>query len=391
MELNKVKKYKRQEKLFSILLMTFCIASGILISLVLLGLMTFPLFTYFGFGTIALTAIASIYIVPVLAVIWIILILMYISKLLRYKKGKGFMVFRTVFSIIILALMLVGVLILFSKYGIKLDIIILASNILLLALAIISLVFFYDNISKQYKSMINSEIGKEENISEEIVQKEIVASGRKKIIMASIVLAAIIVVFILIVAISDAIKDKKEQERKKELEEFFSSYSVPEEEETSKDFEYFANESEGILIHMGTPWRDRCLITIKKTEDGGKNWEEIQTNLSEVYEGSTFMFISKNVGFVHDIHGGYDSFANLKRTDDGGYTWKDVKVNKPDVITEKNIFFNGLPTENGDKLEIIAYTFDLGRDPEYKYFKFESDDLGETWNFVEEVDKNDLE
>lgn len=391
MELNKVKKYKRQEKLFSILLMTFCIASGILISLVLLGLMTFPLFTYFGFGTIALTAIASIYIVPVLAVIWIILILMYISKLLRYKKGKGFMVFRTVFSIIILALMLVGVLILFSKYGIKLDIIILASNILLLALAIISLVFFYDNISKQYKSMINSEIGKEENISEEIVQKEIVASGRKKIIMASIVLAAIIVVFILIVAISDAIKDKKEQERKKELEEFFSSYSVPEEEETSKDFEYFANESEGILIHMGTPWRDRCLITIKKTEDGGKNWEEIQTNLSEVYEGSTFMFISKNVGFVHDIHGGYDSFANLKRTDDGGYTWKDVKVNKPDVITEKNIFFNGLPTENGDKLELIAYTFDLGRDPEYKYFKFESDDLGETWNFVEEVEKNDLE
>lgn len=391
MELNKVKKYKRQEKLFSILLMTFCIASGILISLVLLGVMTFPLFTYFGFGTIALTAIASIYIVPVLAVIWIILILMYISKLLRYKKGKGFMVFRTVFSIIILALMLVGVLILFSKYGIKLDIIILASNILLLALAIISLVFFYDNISKQYKSMINSEIGKEENISEEIVQKEIVASGRKKIIMASIVLAAIIVVFILIVAISDAIKDKKEQERKKELEEFFSSYSVPEEEETSKDFEYFANESEGILIHMGTPWRDRCLITIKKTEDGGKNWEEIQTNLSEVYEGSTFMFISKNVGFVHDIHGGYDSFANLKRTDDGGYTWKDVKVNKPDVITEKNIFFNGLPTENGDKLELIAYTFDLGRDPEYKYFKFESDDLGETWNFVEEVDKNDLE
>ena len=301
------------------------------------------------------------------------------------------MVFRTVFSIIILALMLVGVLILFSKYGIKLDIIILASNILLLALAIISLVFFYDNISKQYKSMINSEIGKEENISEEIVQKEIVASGRKKIIMASIVLAAIIVVFILIVAISDAIKDKKEQERKKELEEFVSSYSVPEEEETSKDFEYFANESEGILIHMGTPWRDRCLITIKKTEDGGKNWEEIQTNLSEVYEGSTFMFISKNVGFVHDIHGGYDSFANLKRTDDGGYTWKDVKVNKPDVITEKNIFFNGLPTENGDKLELIAYTFDLGRDPEYKYFKFESDDLGETWNFVEEVDKNDLE
>lgn len=301
------------------------------------------------------------------------------------------MVFRTVFSIIILALMLVGVLILFSKYGIKLDIIILASNILLLALAIISLVFFYDNISKQYKSMINSEIGKEENISEEIVQKEIVASGRKKIIMASIVLAAIIVVFILIVAISDAIKDKKEQERKKELEEFFSSYSVPEEEETSKDFEYFANESEGILIHMGTPWRDRCLITIKKTEDGGKNWEEIQTNLSEVYEGSTFMFISKNVGFVHDIHGGYDSFANLKRTDDGGYTWKDVKVNKPDVITEKNIFFNGLPTENGDKLELIAYTFDLGRDPEYKYFKFESDDLGETWNFVEEVEKNDLE
>lgn len=391
MELNKVKKYKRQEKLFSILLMTFCIASGILISLVLLGVMTFPLFTYFGFGTIALTAIASIYIVPVLVVIWIILILMYISKLLRYKKGKGFMVFRTVFSIIILALMLVGVLILFSKYGIKLDIIILASNILLLALAIISLVFFYDNISKQYKSMINSEIGKEENISEEIVQKEIVASGRKKIIMASIVLAAIIVVFILIVAISDAIKDKKEQERKKELEEFFSSYSVPEEEETSKDFEYFANESEGILIHMGTPWRDRCLITIKKTEDGGKNWEEIQTNLSEVYEGSTFMFISKNVGFVHDIHGGYDSFANLKRTDDGGYTWKDVKVNKPDVITEKNIFFNGLPTENGDKLELIAYTFDLGRDPEYKYFKFESDDLGETWNFVEEVEKNDLE
>lgn len=138
---------------------------------------------------------------------------------------------------------------------------------------------------------------------------------------------------------------------------------------------------------MKNPFRDRYAVQIYKTEDGGENWEEINTNLSEVYIGSKFMFLNEDVGFLHDPHGGVDSYATLKITTDGGYTWEDVTVNKPEEITEKNIFFKDLPTVDGDKLKVIVYTV---RYPNEKYYEFESTDYGKTWDYVREVSYSEI-
>ena len=119
MEVNKVKKYNRQEKIFSALLKIFCIVLGLILALILFGTIAMAFFIYFGFGTIVITALASVYIMPILAVISVILALMYIVKMLQYKGKKGLMIFRTALATVLLITMLAGAFFSFLKYGLS--------------------------------------------------------------------------------------------------------------------------------------------------------------------------------------------------------------------------------------------------------------------------------
>lgn len=479
MKIDKVKKLKRQEKIFSVLLKIFSIILGIILILFLFGSIATPLLLYVGFGTIIITALASVYVLPVLGVIGAILIIMYIVKILLYRDKKGQMVFRTIISTVLLIAMLIGSFITFIEYGlsntyeikvestvaeISDDIIkdnvisilgdkestnldeiyvrkiILITNlgfretiyyrdanglshnyssniddtdygqivdksteitwltqlsyIFFLILSIISLVFWYDNISKQYKLMIqkaiNEELEKQKSGEQEnnITEAEIIKSGRKKIIITTIIIIACIVVFILAFVITNNIKENKkkrqEEERLNDLKESSSYENI--EEEQGEEYKYFSDDDNGILIEMKAPFRDRYVVEINKTSDGGKTWNKIETNIGGVYIGTEFLFINEKVGFCHDPHGGVDSYASLQITTDGGYTWNNVIVNKPDSITENNIFFKDLPRIDGEKLTVVAYTVRLNRYPNEKYYEFESTDSGKTWDFVKELD-----
>ena len=472
MEINKVKKYNRQGKIFSVLLKIFSIVLGLILALILFGTIAMTFFIYFGFGTVILTALASVYIVPILGIIAIILALMYIVKIIQYKEKKGLMVFRSIFSVILLVMMLVGTVFSFWKYGLNNTYVIninskivniqdkeikdnlygildnediYVKRIILIAnlgfketvyyndingtsktyssimddmdfgtlrdkgteitwltqviysiftiLAIISLVFLYDTLSKQYKLMIQTAINREEKNEVEsinLTEEQIIESGKRKIIIVTSVIAILIVLFILIAVIINYSKRKKEEEKALPFQEQINYTENNVSEEQSEEYEYFSDEQNGTLIKMQYPFRDKYIIQIYKTKDGGENWKEIKTNLSQVYVGTKCLFINEDVGFIHDPHGGVDSYASLKITTDGGYTWEDVTVNKPNEITEKNIFYKDLPTVDGNKLEVIAYTVRLNRTPNEKYYQFESTDLGKTWNYVREISYSEI-
>ena len=467
MKIDKVKKLKRQEKIFSVLLKIFSIILGIILILFLFGSIATPLLLYVGFGTIIITALASVYVLPVLGVIGAILIIMYIVKMLLYRDKKGQMVFRTIISTVLLIAMLIGSFITFIEYGLSntyeikvestvaeisddiikdnvisilgdkestnLDEIYVRKIILItdlgfretiyyrdanglshnyssniddtdygqivdksteitgltqlsyiffLILSIISLVFWYDNISKQYKLIIqkaiNEELEKQKSGEQEnnITEAEIIKSGRKKIIITTIIIIACIVVFILAFVITNNIKENKkkrqEEERLNDLKESSSYENI--EEEQGEEYKYFSDDENGILIAMKAPFRDRYVVEIYETSDGGETWNKIETNIGGVYIGTEFLFINEKIGFCHDPHGGVDSYASLQITTDGGYTWNNVIVNKPDSITENNIFFKDLPRIDGEKLTVVAYTVRLNRYPNEKYYEFESPD-----------------
>lgn len=470
MEINKVKKYNRQGKIFSILLKIFCIVLGLILALILFGAAILIFSPSFALGLILITMIASVYIMPVLGVIAVILALMYIVKTIQYTDKKGLMIFRIVISVILLVSMMIGAFFSFWKYGLSNTYVITVNSkiedvqdseiranlydiledgeiyvkkivligslgfretihyydvdeisktysstiddmdygairdkgteitwltqylyVIFIILAIISLVFLYDNLSKQYKLMLQKaidEVEKNEAEGTSITEEQIIRSGKRKIIITLSIIATLIVLTVIIASFINYLERKKEEERFLAYQESLN-YTVNDtsEEMYGEEFEHFFDDQNGIWIQMKNPFRDRYAVQIYKTEDGGENWEEIASNLSEVYIGSEFMFLNENVGFLHDPHGGVDSYATLKITTDGGYTWEDVIVNKPEEITEKNIFFRGLPTVNGDKLEVIAYTV---RYPDEKYFLFESTDLGKTWNYVREVSYSEI-
>lgn len=473
MEINKVRKYSRQGKIFSVLLKIFSIILGLILALILFGTIAMAFFTYFGFGTVILTALASVYIAPILGIIAIILVLMYIVKIIQYKEKKGLMLFRSIFSVALLVMMLIGAVFSFREYGLNntyvininskiVDIqdkeikdnlygildnediyvkrIVLIANLgfretvyyndingvpktyisimddmdfgtlrdkgteitwltqviysIFTILAIISLVFLYDTLSKQYKLMLQTAINREEKNEVEsinLTEEQIIKSGKRKIIIATSAIAILIVLFIIVAVIINYSKRKKEEEKAWPFQEQINyTENDISEEKQSEEYKYFSDEQNGTLIKMQYPFRDKYIIQIYKTKDGGENWKEIKTNLSQVYVGTKCLFINEDIGFIHDPHGGVDSYASLKITTDGGYTWKDVTVNKPDEITENNIFYKDLPTVDGNKLEVIAYTVRLNRTPNEKYYQFESTDLGKTWNYVREISYSEI-
>lgn len=367
MELNKANKLKRQEKIFSIFLKIAFIIIGVLISITMISSLAM-------FTAILLRRI----ILPIILVLSIAVLLMYFEKIVTYKKEVSKMVLKVVGLIIITVALIYGGILLFVYSG---------SNIfykLLLLLALIPFFFLYQTILEQYNTIIKEQMQKL-NKEDKIEVKEEEKKTNKDLKIVIFTTLGIALAIILMLGVYIGVLKYKEFSAKSETTNVVEN-SEEDTKDTTEYYTYFADETNGTKVEIGYPFRDKCIIQIYKTEDGGDTWNEIDTNLTQVYEGTKCLFINEKVGFLHDPHGGVDSFASLQMTTDGGYYWEDVEVDRPEEITEKNIFFKDLPVQNGEKLEVIAYTFDLGRYPEYKYFKFESKDLGKTWDFVEEVD-----
>lgn len=242
--------------------------------------------------------------------------------------------------------------------------------------AIVLIVLLCINSIKQYKLFSSNELSKKDTI--------------KIIFVIGIcILGIIIIIFVA--------KDHKrhkgydeyieEQEGNTEIPENTVESDIP---KTSDTKDYFISENIGFKVELDNLWRDRYTVEIYTTSDNGQNWKKVESNLDEAYIGSEFMFLTKDIGFIHDPYGGVDSFDTVKVTLDGGQNWNELNIDKPEEITASNIFFRDLPTMEDGKLKIIAYTVQSVADSLYTYYEFESDDLGESWEFVREVTYSEI-
>ena len=320
---------------------------------------------------------------------------MYFAKMLRFNKEKRKMMGYIIISTISLVTFIFLSCFMFFSYESNVNWYTYLLDILFLSLSIISLVLWHDNMLKQYKlvtldliDMEKIKSGKNEYVEDEnrITQSEIFASGKKKLAILLIVFTIILVLAIGTALVNNVLKTNNEEFEENKDKVNYVDESKEDVQKQMDEYEYFSDENNGTLIQMKAPFRDQYIIEIYKTNDAGKTWNKIKTNLSQVYVGTTCIFLNENVGFIHDPHGGVDSYASLLITTDGGYTWNDVKVNKPDIITENNIFFKDLPKQEDNKLTVIAYTVRLNRDPNKRYYEFESKDLGKKWDFVKELE-----
>lgn len=459
-------KKDRTKKIFCISLGTACAILLIIICALLFSLTNISVEVGMALGILLLTLFLSIYILPVVGVIFIILLIMYIIKMVKYKGKKKKMVIKIITALVLTTITLLSTFYtclkysLTSTYEIKINtsignmspgvvkshlleeleneeiyvkkIIIRAAiigsneiiyytedgenkkeeNILsdteygylkdkakditnltiylyriLGIITIALLIFLYREWKKQFK-FITDEVEKQIIQGNNEIEKEQKSNKTKKIIIATIIGTICIISIVLIIIFCNS--DDSDLTNNVENDEIKESNTIENDQEGIWSKEYYINGKDGFRVYLDSLWRDRYQVTLYKTEDKGENWEQIETDLDEVYIGSEFEFINEQIGFVHDPYGGIDSYDTVKITRDGGKSWKEISVNKPSTIKEKNLFYKNLPKMVGGKLEIIAYTVNPAGSEKYKYYKFESDDLGKTWNYVDKVDYEEI-
>lgn len=383
MQVNKFSKLKRQEKFFTISLGICCAILCMMVMLSLIITSGIKILDNISLNLLILLLFSIVYILPVIGVVSLFLGLLYIVKMLRYNGKKGKMILKSTGIFLFTLILLFLTFYTFLQTLFHNSVIILYTYRTLATLDIVFIILLYVVCYNQFKFLIKDSIDKLDNLQEktEIKNDKIPNLNNKSFLIFGCTLVLIVVIGIIVI-----IGHYKENQSQSLMENKVADNNIEEIIENESNT-YYINEEMGFKIYLGNLWRDRYQVEIYKTKDGGQNWQKVDSNLTEVYIESEFMFLDENIGFVHDPYGGVDSYDILKITRDGAKTWEEVKVNKPDSIKENNIFIKNLPTVNGENLEIIAYTVDSTRSPKYKYYKFESRDKGITWNYIEEIEE----
>lgn len=369
-------KAKKIQKIFCIGLGICCTILGLILCMLLFSTSDIAINQGIALNVMIILALAVYFLLPVVGIIFLVIIIMYIIQMKKFHGKKLKMILEFVIPIALIVLILIATFYTYINFF---------TQYFYRTLAIINIfiiIFMYIKVSKQFKYIVQENLKEvDEKVQESEVHKFSRENKKKIIIFAAIVLVILAIIVLIIFAINSDNKSKLIENNNINHVEVETNEIVERAGQT-----YFVNENQGFKINLSNFWRDRYQVEILKTNNGGTTWEKVDSNLTEVYIETEFMFLDANIGFVHDPYGGIDSYDIVKMTNDGGKTWNNLKINKPDIITENNIFFKGLPTENNGELSIIAYTVDSGRMPKYKYFKFVSDDMGETWEFVKELD-----
>ena len=298
--------------------------------------------------------------------------------MLRYNGKKGKMILKSTSIFLVTLILLFSTFYTFVQTFFNNYAIILYAYRTLAILDIVFIILLYIICYNQFKFLIKDNINQLDNLQDktEIKNDKLQNLNNKSFFIFGCTLVLIVVIGIIVI-----IGQYKENQSQSLMENKVADNNIEEIIENESDT-YYINKEMGFKIYLGNLWRDRYQVEIYKTKDGGQNWQKVDSNLTEVYIKSEFMFLDENIGY-----GGVDSYDILKITRDGAKTWEEVKVDKPDSIKENNIFIKNLPTVNGENLEIIAYTVDSTRSPKYKYYKFESRDKGITWNYIEEIEE----
>ena len=371
-----INKAKRIQKFFCIGLGICCTILSLILCMLLFSTSDIAINYGIALNVMIILASAVYFLLPVIGIIFLVLIIMYIIQMKKFHGKKLKMILEFVIPSVLIVLIWIATFYTYINFFTQYSYRILA------VIDIFLIIFLYIKVSKQFKYIVQENFKKiDEKVQQSEVHKFSRENKKKILIFSAIVLVILAIIVLIIFAINSS-----DESKLIENNNINHVKDEPNEIVERAGQTYFVNKDQGFKINLSNFWRDRYQVEILKTNDGGTTWEKVDSNLTEVYIETEFMFLDANIGFVHDPYGGIDSYDIVKMTNDGGETWNDLKINKPDIITENNIFFKGLPTENNGELLIIAYTVDPGRTPKYKYFKFVSDDMGETWEFVKELD-----
>ncbi|WP_082232869.1 WD40/YVTN/BNR-like repeat-containing protein [Halobacillus massiliensis] len=150
----------------------------------------------------------------------------------------------------------------------------------------------------------------------------------------------------------------------------------------------FIEDSFGYAVLSGGRTMSSELSTIYLTKDGGETWQETESSGVQrlLYDGG---FVDKNLGFLS-----YGTLnpeePTLYYTDDGGVSWHTSHVEIPEQY-ERVFVMAKLPFKENDHLAVYI---EQGPNGDYNgglvQGKFISADNGQTWEFDEEVQPDEI-
>jgi hypothetical protein len=158
----------------------------------------------------------------------------------------------------------------------------------------------------------------------------------------------------------------------------------------------FTSENEGnIVLETDYAMRDVAAVTLNTT-DSGITWRKVNANEEgyiTINVDSAIKFIDKNIGFISSPSKDFNT-ATLYKTEDGGKTYIEVILEPQDVDINTDMEpkwedvynYPQLPILSEDKLVLYVTQ---GEDGDYNggqiSAKYESIDMGKTWQYIEQV------
>lgn len=219
---------------------------------------------------------------------------------------------------------------------------------------------------------------------------------KKQKIVAITILAVIFCICILI-EIFTAIKNREEKESNlnNEIQNNMAENIINNIEQennmitSGNDDILYEKEVNGNIIRIrycGAVLAQRSIISVEKSTNGGKTYiKQIENSDGgmEVHNGSEFVFIDENIGFINDpgLAGTYGDYRGLLVTIDGGKSFKEAAIVHPSNIDEENLFVKGVPYIKDEKLRVQIYTINYSKEPSETYYEFTSEDNGITWRY----------
>lgn len=151
----------------------------------------------------------------------------------------------------------------------------------------------------------------------------------------------------------------------------------------------FDEKSKIRIVFKGAILGQKSIIKIEKSNDNGNTWVnqlEMGDGVLQIHNGSKFVFIDENIGFINDpgLAGTNNEHSALLVTVDGGRTFVESNIIHPDIITEENLLVNDTPYVENNLLKLNVYTINYNKNPKETYYEFYSQDNGLNWNCIED-------
>ena len=122
----------------------------------------------------------------------------------------------------------------------------------------------------------------------------------------------------------------------------------------------------------------RMIVGVEKSNNNGKNFEQITKEMVEVSLDAKFKFLNENLGFIIDT--GYldrnRNFKGLLVTSDGGITFKQAMITYNNENVDL-INIDKMPYYEDDKLKLECSVYNIDHSENLIYY---STDDGKTWD-----------